>query len=94
MDRQVREKARHVFTFNPKDFGSEELVLTTVFIDNDDSTIMNQELRLQSNCNHAAFRLCGTVLTPELLRRCADSLEKFTKFVSESKPEISLIASS
>lgn len=88
MNHQKGEIARHVFTFNPKDFGDEEFVLTTVFIENEsDPPIINQELKLQSNCNSASFNLHGTILTPERLRKCADSLEKFQNHLKQSVPD-------
>lgn len=70
---------RHVFCFDEKNRGGEALLLTTEFIDNGDnaenSIFLNQQLTLHSYCNSATFNLCGTPLTPEVLRKLANELE-------------------
>lgn len=68
---------RSVFSFNPKDNGGEQLILTTTFIANGDENgvFMNQELSLQSYCNSASFSLCGAIMTPDLLRELANQLD-------------------
>jgi hypothetical protein len=75
--RQMAEKIlhRHVFCFDPENTGGTALLLTTEFIDNKDTIIVNQNLSLHSYCNSASFNLCGTLLTPENLRKLANELE-------------------
>lgn len=70
---------RHIFIFNPKENGGEQLMLCTNFVDNGDpgssGIFTNQALTLQSYCNDATFNLLGASLTPENLRRLANELE-------------------
>ena len=74
-----KEVARHVFEFNPNDNGGENLSLTTIMLDNGAKEIYyNQELTLCSYCNSATFNLVGSPLTPDLLRKLANELEKET----------------
>lgn len=80
------EVARHVFSFNPRDNGGEQLTLVSHIIDNGDvaagipkaGVFLNQELSLQSYCNSASFLLFGASLTPDNLRRLANELEAAT----------------
>lgn len=81
----------HVFFFNPRDNGGEQLSLTTEIYDNGDAAaglaggiFINQELVLQSYGNSASFFLCGTPMTPELLRKCADRLEEAMEMARSS----------
>ncbi len=68
---------RHVFVFNPLDNGGESLTLITEFTDNGDRTIFyNQTLSLQSYSNSASFELYGIAMTPQILRKLANELEK------------------
>jgi len=74
---------KHVFVFNPKDNGGEQLILTTEFFDNGDcaaygfsgGVYTNQQLSLQSYGNSASMNLYGIVLSPENLRQLANELE-------------------
>lgn len=77
MAKQDQKMGRHVFAFNPKDNGGEQLILVTDFIANGDpdGVFMNQEIGLNSYCNSASFNLCGAVLSPETLRELANQLE-------------------
>lgn len=74
-----KEVGVHVFVFNPKDNGGEQLSLTTHIMDNGDPSnniYLNQELRLGSYCNAAAFILSGAPINPDDLRRLANELER------------------
>lgn len=68
----------HVFTFNPHDNGGEALMLKTEKISNGDPDgyYFNQTLTLQSYGNSASFNLYGAQITPLMLRKLADELEK------------------
>jgi len=70
---------KHVFIFNPKDNGGEQLVLTTEFYDNGDGipegVYTSQQLSLQSYCNSANFELMGCSITSEILRKLANELD-------------------
>lgn len=67
----------HVFSFNPRDNGGEQLSLRTTFLDNGDGGILtNQELTLHSYCNQASIMLYGASITPEALRRLANELDE------------------
>ena len=74
--------AEHVFIFNEEDNGGESVSLITKFIGNGDpvtrkdGVYLNQELTLNSYCNHATFHLSGCSLTPENLRHLANELEE------------------
>lgn len=93
------EVARHVFSFNPRDNGGEQLTLVSHIIDNGDvaagipeaGLFLNQELSLQSYCNCASFLLLGAALTPDNLRKLANELEAAmiraqAKIRAEAKP--------
>jgi hypothetical protein len=71
---------RHVFTFNRKDNGGEQVTLTTKIRHNGDpeGVYFEQEFSLQSYCNSASFTLIGAPLTPDLLRKLANELESAT----------------
>lgn len=76
---------RHVFSLNPESNGGERISIVTDFFDNGDEKhglpfdyFTNQEIELQSYGNSASFHL-GGFLTPELLRKFADELEKVEK---------------
>lgn len=67
----------HRFTFNKNDHSDEQLHLITEFFNNGDGEIFgNQELKLQSCCNHTSFCLFSFQLTPEVLRELANELDK------------------
>jgi len=70
--------AIHVFDFDPKNNGGESLTLSTYIYSNGDpnGSYWNQTLTLQSYCNSASFNLCGTNLTPNMLRKLADELDE------------------
>lgn len=73
----AKKLATHAFSFNPRDNGDEQLILTTEYFDNDDGGVFtNQELSLQSCCNSASFELVGAQITPQNLRKLADELEQ------------------
>jgi hypothetical protein len=65
-------KPIHVFSFNPKDNGGEQLLLSTYISKHG---IYEQRLSLQSYGNSATLELSGSFLSPRLLRRLADELE-------------------
>ena len=77
------EVARHVFSFNPRDNGGEQLTLVSHIIDNGDvaagipkaGVFLNQELSLQSYGNSASFLFFGASLDPGSLRKLANELE-------------------
>lgn len=70
----------HIFVFNKRDNGGEQLCLKTTFFHNGDKTLpgccfTNQEIELMSYCNAASIKLVGCQITPEILRKLADELE-------------------
>jgi hypothetical protein len=67
----------HYFRINPTFNGGEALTLKTEFFRGDNPSEVDyiQRLTLQSYANNVTLSLCGAVLTPELLRELADSLE-------------------
>lgn len=79
MDQVVR---LHYFNFTPQENGGEALVLNTMYFANGDKITategiyINQTLTLQSHGNSASFNLYAGMLTPAMLRKCADELEK------------------
>jgi hypothetical protein len=78
----MRKLADHFFNFSPSETCGESLTLSTIFYDNGDGPkhpVINQELRLQSYGNSASFSLCGITLTPAILRKLANELEKVQK---------------
>ncbi len=75
--------ATHSFNLSPKTNGGEALTITTKFFDNGDEKtwlgkriFTNQELTLQSYCNSASIQLCGSPLTPDILRKLANELDQ------------------
>lgn len=86
---------RHVFSFNEKANGGEQLILVTNFHHNGDGPggiYTSQELSLQSYCNAATFSLHGAAITPEALRELANQLDRakieaMTKCVEEIPAE-------
>jgi hypothetical protein len=71
----------HRFSFSSEECnGGEDLYLTTDFIDNGDDgpegILLMQELSLQGYSNSASFSLCGISLTPEILRKLANELDR------------------
>lgn len=71
----------HAFCFNIADNGGEALTLHTAFFANGDpgGVFAHQALTLHSYSNSATIDLCGSVLTPELLRQLAQELETAKK---------------
>jgi len=73
--------ATHCFNFDPLNHGGGAVQLTTRFIANgdpitkDEGIFLNQEFSLQSYGNSASINLCGTMLTPKILRELANELE-------------------
>ena len=75
---------RHVFVFNPRDNGGEQLMLVTEIYDNGDAAVVGlpggiytyQNLSLQSYCNSASIALGGANMTPENLRQLANELDE------------------
>ena len=76
---------KHIFVFNGKDNGGESLSLTTEFFYNGDGAeavkknqaiYTNQTLTLNSYCNSASIHLCGTLITPSMLRELANQLDQ------------------
>ena len=84
---------RHVYSFNPKDNGGEQLTLVTSMFSNGDieeglagedgGIFWNQELTLHSYCNSASFNLVGTAIGPDDLRALADELEEIETLTRE-----------
>jgi hypothetical protein len=76
------DKLLHTETFNlaPHENGGESLLLHIEYFDNGDHNYhgiyMNQTLSLQSYGNSASFNLCGAALSPEILRKLADTIER------------------
>lgn len=68
-------KNRHVFVFNPNDNGGECITLVTEkdIIEG----VINQEFSLQCYGTGSASIQLGTIITPDLLRKCANELEKW-----------------
>lgn len=63
-----KEIDRHVYVFNRKDNGGEQLVLVTRYLDNGDGEMyVNQEIELYSYCNSASINLVGAVISAKLL---------------------------
>ena len=67
----------HYFTFNENSNGGEQLLLTTYFYKSQTSGEIStiHELTLNSYENKAGFTLSG-ILTPDILRKLADELDK------------------
>jgi hypothetical protein len=72
---------KHIFVFNEKDNGGQQLMLITKFISNGDpitentGIYVNQELTLNSYGNSSSFNFYEFYLTPENLRKLANQLE-------------------
>lgn len=66
----------------PSSNGGEVLTLTVEYFSNGDpitkteGLYANQKLELHSYGNSAAFHLCGSTITPTLLRKLADQMEQ------------------
>ena len=78
----MRKLEEHFFNFSPSEIGGESLTLSTIFYDNGDGPkdpFINQELTLHSYGNSASFILNGITLTPAILRKLANELEKVQK---------------
>ena len=76
---------RNVFVFNPENNGGEFLTLMTEYFgytDGEREVYAIQELSLQSYGNSASFTLNG-LLTPDNLRKLAETLEKAQKEAEE-----------
>ena len=70
---------KHEFVVNKKDNGGESVTISTEIHDNGDKTNniwLSQTITLMSYCNSASFTLCGSPLTPEILRELANELDK------------------
>lgn len=73
---ESKELRRHIYVFNPKENGGEQLLLVSSFMDNGDGAVfLNQEITLNSYSNIASFTLSGTTITPAKLRELANQLE-------------------
>jgi len=80
--KNMKKLKSHSFVFNPDDNGGESLMLTTIFYDNGDGPkepFIGHELHLQSYCNSTTLHLNGITLTPAILRKLANELEKVQK---------------
>ena len=72
------EMSRHVFSFNKRDNGGEQLILVTNICHNGDGVdgiYYSQELTLCSYCNSAILSFSGIQITPNLLGQLANELE-------------------
>lgn len=65
----------HSFVFNQKNNENEALTLVTKFYFDQGKHHSAHELRLMANNGIASFNLSGELITPEILRKLADSLE-------------------
>lgn len=78
------------FVINEHEHSDGTLSLETKYISNGDSSseqhsfFVNQNLKLQSNCNSAEFQLYGATLTPTILRKLANKLEE-AEFAARGK---------
>lgn len=80
MSNKAKELKYHRFVLNPRANGGESLTLHTTFIDNGDpgpgGIFTNQRLTLQSYNNAASLELYGAQITPDVLRKLANELER------------------
>ena len=77
----MKELKKHVFIFNPKDNGGEQLILVTKFMEDGERILTEQSLNLQSYCNCASFELVGTQLKAKNLRQLANELDEVSNKV-------------
>lgn len=71
---------RHVFIFNDKDNGGEQVSFVTDIRHNGDpeGVYYDQEISLQSYCNTATIHLLGAAISPDMLRKLANELDAAT----------------
>jgi hypothetical protein len=88
----TKEIGRYAFDFSPYLNGGESLTLLTTFLfDGDPEPYLYQELCLNSYGNRAMFSLGSIMLTPEILRKLADELDKeISKNNEEAKKLLSI----
>ena len=70
-----KETVLNTFVFNPECNGGESLSVTTKIVESRGDKIPLQEITLQSYCNSASFNI-NFYLTPDMLRKMANELEK------------------
>ena len=64
-----------LFQFNPNDNGGESLLFSTIaFANGSGGFYLNQMITLNSYQNAAILKLCGAIITPEMLRKLATEL--------------------
>lgn len=70
---------KHYFTVNENDNGGEHVCIDTDIYDNGDkenNIFLNTRITVNSYSNGASISLCGSPLTPEILRKLANELDK------------------